>query len=563
MGELVSPIELWKDFNVKLDDDNNNIISEKDLGDGYVQRQIYFTAYKTEGGKVRVFAQFYFDKKTINKSKKAPVIFFLGSPVRFYQTLKFIKNNLKGVSVFTIDYFGYQAGADRYTIYPQCLEYANFEKAQDILNTVKDSPKDTPWYVWTAMARRALTLLEQIPEVDIQKIAILGIKTGANLAWKIGATDSRACCIISMFNTGWLGYDFLYKKGAESDQEIPEERSLYLAALSTQSYAPLVKTPILVTLSTNDSDATFDRAFDTYSRIPENTVSMLSVIPYSDKEIFFEYNDTIINWLKNYLFDAQYYHPCQPELDIANQDNQLRVQIKANNTIPINEIRLYQAVETHDPSIRNWTKLNCEDKGGGIYEATLQVLDVNEYCFVFANAVYQNFIVSSNMHACIPSELNISNANIKASRLVYDSSMGIDCWTIFGANELFRQNPELYMEKGALDMAGVRAKIGNLATFKIGDPRFKGYEEDRLQIGYYSPISQKITIALKNYFNDGREYDYFYTFEAEGAEIWDKITLDASEFKNEDGAMLKSFENAVLLYIKSEGTLLVNNILWV
>ncbi|HEY8419762.1 MAG TPA: hypothetical protein VIL03_04945 [Clostridia bacterium] len=559
MGELVSPIELWKDFSVNLDDENINIISEKDLGDGYIQRQLYFTAYQTERGKVRAFAQFYYDKK----NKKAPVIFFLGSPVRFYQTLNFIKNNLKGVNVFTIDYFGYQSDSDRYTIYPQCLEYANFEKAQNILNTVKDSPKETPWYVWTAMARRALTLLEQIPEVDAQKIAILGIKTGANLAWKIGATDNRARCIISMFNTGWLGYDFLYKKGSESDQEIPEERSLYLASLSTQSYAPLVKTPILVTLSTNDSDATFDRAFDTYSRIPENTVSMLSVIPYSDKEIFFEYNGTIINWLKNYLFGAQLYHPFQPELTVVNQDNQLSVQIKVDTSVPIKEMRLYQAIETPDPSVRNWTKLNCIEKSEGIYEATAQVLDANEYCFIFANAVYQDFIISSNMHACIPSQINIAKANIKASRLVYDSSMGLDCWTAVGANELFHQCPELFMEKGALDMLGVRANIGNLATYKIGDPRFKGYEEDQLQIGYYSPVNQKITIAIRNYFNDGRVFDYYYTFEAEGADIWDKITLTASEFKNEDGAMLKSFENAVLLYIKSEDKLLVNNILWV
>ncbi|HEY8443927.1 MAG TPA: hypothetical protein VIL24_03935 [Clostridia bacterium] len=563
MGELISPIELWKDFNPNLDDEDINIISEKDSGDGYICRQMYFTAYQTPGGKVRAFAQFYCDKNTVKNTKKAPVIFFLGSTVRFYQTLKFIKNRLKGVSVFTIDYLGYNKNYDRYTIYPKCLEYANFEKAQEILNTVKDSPKDTPWYIWTAMARRALTLLERIPEVDSKKIAVLGIKTGANLAWKIGATDNRACCIVSMFNTGWLGYDFLYKKSAETDQEIPEERSLYLAALSTQSYAPFVKTPILVTLSTNDSDATFDRAFDTYARIPENTVSMLSVIPYSDKEIFFEYNDTIINWLKNYLFDAEFYHPYQPELAIKNQDNKLLIEIKADNSIPIKEIRLYQATETPDPSVRNWFRLNCEDKGGGIYSAAAEILDVNEYCFAFANVFYDDYIISSTLHACIPSELKITSANIKASRLVYDSSMGLDCFTVTNVNELFHHGPELAVQKGALDMTGVRALMGDLATFKIGDPRFKGYEEDQLQIGYYSPIDQNITIALRNYQSDRCEFDYFYTFKVEGAEIWDKITLSASEFKNEDGAMLKSFENAVLLYIKSEGELLINNILWV
>lgn len=563
MGELISPLELWKDFNPELDDDNINIISEKELLDGYIYRQIYFTAYQTQGGKVRAYAKFYYDKDAVKKAQKTPVIFFLGSPVRFEQTLKFIRANLKGVGIFTIDYFGRQDGAERYTIYPQCLEYANFEKAQDILSLVKDSPKDSPWYIWTAMARRALTLLERIPEADASKIAILGIKTGANLAWKIGATDTRACCIVSMFNTGWLGYDFLYKKGAESDQEIPEERSLYLAALSTQSYAPLVKTPILVTLSTNDSDATFDRAFDTYSRIPENTVSMLSVIPYSDKEIFFEYNDTIINLLKNYLFDSQIYHPYQPELKMFGKDGKLIIEVKADNSIPIKEVRLYQAIETPDPSVRNWIRLNCVDQGNGIYTAQAEVLDTAEYCFAFANVLYDAYILSSNMHACIPSELNVNEANVKASRLVYDSSLGVDCFTVINTGELFHHNQELAMEKGALEMPGVRAMIGDLATYKIGDPRYKGYEDDQLQIGYYSPVNQKITIALRNYIDYRCEYDYFYTFEAEGAEIWNKITLSASEFKNEDGAMLKSFENVALIYIKSEGPLLINNILWV
>ncbi|NLC17236.1 MAG: hypothetical protein GX756_05085 [Clostridiales bacterium] len=563
MGELISPIELWKDFSDRLDDNNINIISEKPAKDGYIQRQIYFTAYQDqEGGKARAFAQFYYDKKTIEKSKKAPVVFFLGSPKRFYQTLRFIKENLKGASIFTIDYFGYRGQSDRYTIYPKSLEYANFEKAQDRLSAVKGSPKESPWYIWTAMARRALTLLEQIKEVDNSKIAVLGIKTGANLAWKLGATDSRARCIVSMFNSGWLGYDFLYKKGEEADIEISEERSLYLAALSTQSYAPLVKTPILVTLSTNEYDSTFDRAFDTYSRIPKNTVSMLSVIPYSDKEIFFEYNATIINWLRNYLFDCQFYHPFQPELKTYNQDNKLYIEINADTAAPIKEIRLYQATETPDPSIRNWTRLDCaqvQDK----FLAAAQILDVSEYYFAFANIFYDKYIISSNLHACIPSQLGITDANIKASRLVYDSSLGLDCFTVINTNELFHQSPELVMEKGALDMEGIRALMGDLATFKIGDPRYKGYEDDQLQIGYYSPIDQKVIIGLRNYINDKYEYDYFYTLNAEGAEIWNKVTLGASEFKTEDGVMLKSFENAVLLYFKSEGRFLINNILWV
>lgn len=565
MGELISPIELWKDFSVKLSDPNINVINET-VADGYICREFYFTAYQTESGKVRAYAQFYYDPLAVEQaSGKAPVIFFLGSSKRFYQTLKFLKTHLKGVSIFTLDYFGVeQTPNSRYTIYPESLSYANFNIAQNDLSLVKSSPKESPWYIWTAMARRALTLLENTKEVDASKIAIMGIKTGANLAWKIGAMDNRACCIVSMFNSGWLGYDFLYKKDRESDIEISEERSIYLASLSTQSYAPLVKTPILVTLSTNECDSTFDRAFDTYSRIPQDTTSMLSVIPYSDKEIFFEYADTTTNWFKNYLLEKNHILPKQPELRFYNSGNRLYIEIKADTALPIKEIRLYQATEIPDPCVRNWTRLKCETTDDGTYIAAAEILDVSEYCFAFANVFYQNnYVLSSNMSAVIPSEIKIASANVKASRLVYDSSLKLDCFTVVNCEELFHNQTELEMEKGALDMYGLRAKIGDLATFKLGDPRFKGYEGDQLQIGYYSPKNQRIIITLRNYLNEKWEYDYSYTLDLEGAEIWNKTTLCANEFKTSDGIMLKSFENIALLYIKSQDKLLINNILWV
>src|SRR5690606_28858630 len=134
------------------------------------------------------------------------------------------------------------------------------------------------------------------------------------------------------------------------------------------------------------------------------------------------------------------------------------------------------------------TRLKCIDQGDGKFVTFAEVLDVSEYCFAFANVFYDQYILSSTMHACIPSELGIENSNIKASRLVYDSSLGLDCFTVINTNELFHQNSELVMQGGALDMVGIRALMGDLATFKIGDPRYKGYEDDQLQIGYYSPI---------------------------------------------------------------------------
>lgn len=558
MGELLSPIELWENFSKELTDDNINIINQTQE-DGYICRELYFTAFENEAGKVRAYAKFYFDPAV----KNCPSIFFLGSCKRFAETKKFLTVYLKGVSVFTVDYLGID-DCGRYTIYPENLSYANFKYAENNLSGVSSTPKETPWYIWTAIASRALTLLRSMKEVDSEKIAIFGIKTGANLAWKLAAMDGRAKCIVSMFNSGWLGYDFLYKKNRESDIEISEERSLYLASLATQSYAPYVKIPILVNLSTNESGSTFDRGFDTYSRIPNSTLSHLSVIPYADKEIFYEYSDTIVNWLKFHLFGEDFLPPVKPTLRFYNSDGKLYIEIKAGNYEHIKEIMVFQAIETADSSARNWTLQKCENMGDGVYISAAEVLDISEYCFAFANIKYDdNYLLSSNMSAVIPSALGIATTNIKASRLIYDSSFGKDCFTVINNEELFHCQNEISVIKGALDMSGICANIGDLATYKIGDPRFKAYEDDRIQIGYYSPVVQEVKIFVREYVDEKWGNDYFYLLQTSGGDLWNKVSVSANEFKTKDGRILKSFENSVLLYFNCSQAFLINSILWI
>lgn len=54
-----------------------------------------------------------------------------------------------------------------------------------------DSPRNSNWFLWTIGARRAITFLEQQPEVDGEKIGVYGHSMGAELTIAVAGSDSR------------------------------------------------------------------------------------------------------------------------------------------------------------------------------------------------------------------------------------------------------------------------------------------------------------------------------------------------------------------------------------
>ena len=59
------------------------------------------------------------------------------------------------------------------------------------------------WYHWVVLARRSLTVLERMPEVDPQRLGIFGISVGGSLVWYVAGTDDRVKATCAIYGCGW------------------------------------------------------------------------------------------------------------------------------------------------------------------------------------------------------------------------------------------------------------------------------------------------------------------------------------------------------------------------
>lgn len=571
MSVYLSPMELWQDFDQSLTNPEINIVREYTEGD-LTTRELYFTAWRTPAGSVRVFARFCFNHRLLNERfyGRAPVAVIMGGlrTGKSDEIHDYILAELEGVSTFTFDYYGVTPDKPRYTLYPDDLKFANFYLnyigKESALGLVKSDPKNTAWYIWTALARKSITMLGSFDEVNPDRIGILGVKTGGKLAWILSAVDSRVRAAVTLFNCGWQGYEQLYNRNKSSGTiELNEERAVYLASLSTQSYAPFVKAPLLALISTNDYEKTFDRSFDTFTRVPEELDAVLAVEVHTNKEIPFADRSLIRVWLAKYLLSEDITIPSPPKIKLRASGGKLYIDIIGDLSEDIKSVTVYQSNETSDPADRNWTVIPHDSVGDGEYLAVGKVIDTSEYFFCFATVTYNTQLkASSNLAAVIPDKLGITVPNLKASRLLFDITTGASGFAVINSGELFRTGEEIAVSKGPLNLSGVQALRGDLATYRPSDPAFKAYDDDRLQVGFFSPRAQSVTIMAREH-TDNTYTAYYCTVSAVGGELWDKMTLPPQEFKSNDNTALESFENVVLLSFAASDVLLVNSILWV
>src|SRR5262249_47711208 len=84
---------------------------------------------------------------------------------------------------------------------PNNTDWGPLAAAQsNVANTykVRPEPKINSWYHWAIACRRALTFLEQQPEVDASRLAIFGISMGGRLTWLVAGLDTRIKAAVSV-----------------------------------------------------------------------------------------------------------------------------------------------------------------------------------------------------------------------------------------------------------------------------------------------------------------------------------------------------------------------------
>ncbi|MGN0808292.1 MAG: hypothetical protein ACI4MN_07600 [Candidatus Coproplasma sp.] len=553
---ILTPVSLWKGFN---NGTNSGTVSYENLvKNGINYEYVTFYGRNTEEGRVLIYGVIASDEA--NPSKNC-ILILQNSATSVDEELLayFVK---KGYSAMFVDYCGMREGADKYTLYPADVDYANWEKCKYNLLTVNRTAEETCWFEWTAVGVYARQYLAE--KFATESIGLVGISDGGEIAWKL-AYISQFSCAITINACGWRAYRGASKFNA-LDHTLNENDYKFIAGLDSQSYAPYVNCPVLMLCSTGDGEFNYDRAYDTFTRInPKFAPS--SSIAYSlnsetcidsdcEKDMFLFLDSNV---KKRYVF-----MPKPVEVNIlTDEDENLFAYVKCDRSGIVEKCGAFISEDSVDYSTRNWAMAPLISKDNS-YDSkyALNVYENTSSVFVIAYASYSSGFTVWSKVAVKKVCGRFRNSRSK-SKIMYCNTFGPETFSPenCSANSvggLFFSGEDVIPQVINLcGLDGVYSKCG-LKTQRIMAPQFLPDKESILKFDICSEIDTSVTVKLITKYV--RE-EYVVTLNIIGG-VWQSLIIEPKTLKNKYGAPLADFTGCESVTVNVEGKYALNNLMW-
>lgn len=561
--KILTPSAVWKDFNGNLPLKDSKI--NEMTYDGISYSEVYFSGREINSSRVRVYG-LYARPNPLPSNRKIGAVLIMPD---FCDTinLEIVNHFAKmGYAVLMVDYRGGVGESVNHTIYPSELDYANYGK-EDMF-TVERTAKETCWYEWACVGKYALSYLQSRVEVD--KIALVGIKQGANVGWQMLYKEDRVACFVSLFGAGWQAYKGLFKSEG-TDIEMTDERYRWLGGVDAHVYAQYCECPVLYLTATNSPDFDCERGVDTISRVKDVSKCSFNYTPRFRTTINKKSVDDIALFLKKYITKAgavsdRLYFPESPVLSLALGDDKRQVFAEVSNFDgeKLKNLTVYLSEGIADPSKRNWCqmlpiKTKSTEKfryfkislGGGV-----------DFVHAFAVAEYKNGVtVSSRIFVKkLPEVIQSTSTN-----MIYSSRNGVDCFTV--CDELsssigkifFVENSGIELAECANGITGATSRFG-LLNYRIVEKRFNPGQRSIIMGDVYCEdyTRLKVSVVLSE---KGKHHPYFTVVELRGSKVWQKIKIEFANLKDENRMSIKNYEDIVAIKIEAESRFAVNNLL--
>jgi len=390
-----------------------------------------------------------------------------------------------------------------------------------------ESPKNCSWYPLVISCRRALTFLEQQPEVDANRLGVYGHSMGGALTFYVAGTDSRVkAAVPSVGGPGFLSYDVdglpgTARRFGGSDVE------WFRRTMGHQSYAPHVKCPILFLGATNDFNSRMDHVHKTYSLIPHED-KRFAFAPHLNHR--FTPSAAVCRplWLDCHL-KKSFSFPQTPKSNlIVNTNSHIPLfQVRPNKVSQVVDVEVYYSSD-RDAIARFWRSAHVVRKGDS-WIAECPVMSTEEPLFAFANVSYKlnerqevlhhgytdTYTISSLLHSASPEELKAARIKPteRSSLLIDDFAEGFRDWYA-----LSKDNPHHWV----------------YSTRKITAPKWKGPVGARLSLKLKCLESNKLVVVLfENEWRGyrGRRRTYAAEVSLQGANGRQTIRLDTQDFR--------------------------------
>ncbi len=557
MPNILTPLQIWNNFDDSLPLECATV-GEVTEGNIIIER-VRFSGRDAGDGRVSVYASFARDVKS--PSTECVLVFPDSVKTIDDEVLKMIVR--RGYSALMVDYRGEWEGTENYTVYPQSIEYANTAKCGRSKDYVDNTAIETCWYEWVAVGIYARKYI--VDRTGNENIAVLGLRDGGEIAWKLGVAKKFAC-IVPVCAAGWKAYEGI-SKFKPDEHQLDEERYRYIAGIDSQAYAPYVQCPVLIMCSTNDPRFDYDRAYDTFSRI-NHDFAEVSVITYSvncDACIGVESTADMFMFFDRNLKNRQIFIPHPAEVTITvDEDENLVARAAFDDEGEVESYEMYMAEDCIDSALREWTK--CPYKGrlsGNEHEFFMNIYEKTGTVFALCAAKYTNgFTVWSKI---VVKKISGSFRNMQIKcRVIYTAKNGNDGFSVTDNNSqtiggiFFTDDivlPQI-VEK-ARGIKGIYSVCG-LTTFRLNNPRYAPEKGVMLKIDVFCDNSSEMDFTIK----DVNTNEVYKSIVSVVGGVWQPILLESKAFKTASGAALPEYSSNLRLDINCGESYAVTNMMW-
>lgn len=394
--------------------------------------------------------------------------------------------------------------------------FAKVSPASWTLDAV-ESPRNNPWFLCALGARRALTFLEQQPEVDADKLGVYGHSMGGKLTVMTTAADSRVKAAAPSC-------------GGISDRT--SDNAIYRATINDDVNLKQISCPIIFLSPSNDFHG---RINDLQKAVREITSKewYLTCSPHHNHQDTAQYQVAGLLWFDQYL-KGSFTFPQIPQtaLKLNAKDGVPTFTVYPDASKPILSVDIYYTQqgqkegekENRDNTINRFWHHAAAKQKGNTWSANLPLLSTDKPLWVYANVIYpldepvtgagyyyspytaETFNLSSMIQMVTPNQLKAAGV-----RATVKPSLVIETFEGDWEKEWFTYKPEDWARR----------------THKIHDDQWKAPAGAKLAFEVRSAKPNKLVVGIDQYAAE---------VQLAGNSEWHPIVLTQGDFRNAAGA---------------------------
>lgn len=386
-----------------------------------------------------------------------------------------------------------------------------------------DSPRNSGWFLCAVAARRALTFLEQQPEVDADRLGVYGHSMGGKLT-VMTAVDPRVKAAAPSC-------------GGISDRD--NKSPLFRATLGDDVSLKQISCPIVFLSPANDFHGRIGDLPDAVDEI-QSDQWRVTCSPHHNHQDTAEYEVATQLWFDQHL-KGTFAFPKTPETTLRPPaaDGLRTFTVRPDPAKPIRAVDVFytqygkadERPEDREITMHRFWHHAKAIQSNGRWTAKLPLINTGKPLWVYANVVYpldtpvtgagyyygtytaESFNVSSLLRKATPEELASGGAPSTPM-----SSLMIETFDGDWQKEWFTYKPAEWPR----------------ATHKLADGVWKAPDNAMLAIEVRAAKANTLVVLL-----DG----FAAEIELNGGEQWQKIALVPKDFQNADGDALPNWDN--------------------